>query len=135
MAISDNHKKTLKGLHDTMSAAGQLYTFANPKAPMIAQLINSGHVAADHAYPDPADKAKVAVTLTPAGLAEVVPAPAPAAAPGPSFGQPPAPEATEGQDTTQEGQEGDAVGHRDHLREDRSGDGTASSRPIRRSRC
>jgi hypothetical protein len=100
MPINENLKKTLFSLHETASKNPAGYhTFANPKAPAISNLINSGHLLADHTTKDAADAAKVAVTLSDTGKADLglgVPAPAPA---GPSFGG-------TAQEGTQAGQEG-----------------------------
>jgi hypothetical protein len=101
MPINENLKKTLSALHvaSSQNPAGY-HTFANPKAPAVANLITSKHLMADPDTKDPNDAAKVAITLSDEGKAELGlgQTPAPAPTPTPTVGAP-------AQETAQEGQE------------------------------
>jgi hypothetical protein len=96
MPINDNLKTYLTKVHESTKEKG--YTFLNPKSPMVASLIGSGHIEADHGTKDPSDVAKVAVRVSDAGKLEIGVA-APAPAPVPAFGQNPAPSAPSGEAT------------------------------------
>lgn len=77
MSLSPKLEQTLKAIHDGNVAHGIHY--ANPNSPMVAVLVNGGHAATDNNRIDPADGRKIAVTVTPSGLAELGIAPVSAA--------------------------------------------------------
>lgn len=74
MSLNENLKAHLVKVHQASQEHG--FTYLNPKSPLVAALINSGHLLSGAA--DPSDAAKVGIKLSDTGLAEVAGHPAPA---------------------------------------------------------
>jgi hypothetical protein len=83
--INSNQIDHLKRIHAAYNEDG--FSFQNPKQPMTAQLINTGHLLVDHGTVDPRNSAKVAVQLSDTAIEHLEPeAPTTPAAPVlPSF--------------------------------------------------
>lgn len=65
MSLSPKLEQTLRAIHDGTIANG--VHFGNPNHPMIAVLVNGGHVTTDNTKIDPNDGRKVSVIVTDAG--------------------------------------------------------------------
>jgi hypothetical protein len=67
--INSNQIDHLKRIHAAYNPDG--FSFQNPKQPMTAQLINTGHLLVDHGTVDPSNSAKVAMQLSESGMEHV----------------------------------------------------------------
>jgi hypothetical protein len=67
--INSNQIDHLKRIHAAYNPDG--FSFQNPKQPMTAQLINTGHLLVDHGTVDPSNSAKVAMQLSESGMEHI----------------------------------------------------------------